>query len=198
MTGRTARITRIGSWAGYIVAGSGAVGLVAIALFFSVGQPWGTLNDISLLVMFAAVAPLMLSFYELGGRTPTALAQLAQSVGWIATIVFCSTQALLIGGFVVFDYYHGATGAFAVGTLAWAYIGAWVAGANLLAGPWLNWIRWLGVIAGVGGLVMAFGLLVGGVDTGWTYLGGVGYQVVLPIWAFLMARLLGAHRPAAG
>jgi len=196
MSERTARITRIGSVAGYVVAASGVIGLVTNGLFFQVGQPWGTLNDVSLFVEFAALAPLMLSFYELGGRTPTPLAQLAQAVGWISVIVFCATQALLIGGAVAFDYERPAVDAFAVSSLAWAYIGAWIAGANLLAGPWLNWVRWLGVVSGVGGVLLAIGLLVNGMDSPMVWVGGLGFQVVLPVWAFLMARLLGARQPA--
>jgi hypothetical protein len=197
MSERTARITRIGAVAGYVVAATGVIGLVTISLFFADGQPWGTLNDLSLFVEFAALAPLMLSFYELGGRTPTPLAQLAQAVGWISVIVFCATQALLIGGAVKFDFDQPAVDAFAVSSLAWAYIGAWIAGANLLAGPWLNWVRWLGVVSGVGGVLLAFGLMVGGMNSVWVVAGGLAFQVVLPVWAFLMARLLGARQPAA-
>jgi hypothetical protein len=77
--------------------------------------------------------------------------------------------------------------------VALAYMGLWIAGANLLAGPWLNWVRWLGLAAGLSGVMFAAGLLLGGVDTGWTSVGGVSYLLLLPPWAFLMARLLG-HR----
>jgi hypothetical protein len=40
-------------------------------------------------------------------------------------------------------------------------------------------------------VVLGIGLLAGGVDHPLTYLGGIGYELVLPTWAFLMARLLG-------
>ena len=193
MSDRTVRITRIGSVAGYVVAAAGFVALVTIALFWAVGQPWGTLNDISLLVMMAALAPLMLTFYELGGRTPLRPAQLAQTIGQASIVVWCLLQAGLILGVVEFDYFHPASGPFLIGSLAWGYIGLWIAGGNLLAGPWLSWIRWLGVIAGVGGAILAFGLIRGGVDSGWTYLGGLGFEVILPAWAFLMGRLLAAR-----
>ena len=70
-------------------------------------------------------------------------------------------------------------------------MGLWIAGANLLAGPWLPPIRWVGLAAGLALVVFAFGLLRGGVDSGWTELGGVGTAILVPIWAVLMARLLG-------
>jgi len=193
MSGRTVRITRIGSLAGYVVAASGVVALVTSALLFSADQPSSTLNDVSLLVRTAALAPLMLSFYELGGRTPLRLAQAAQTLGWVSVLTFCVIQVLQMTGALVIDWNTAATGAFGVGSLALAYIGLWIAGANLLAGPWLNWVRWLGVAAGLSGVIFAAGLMVGGVDTGWTSLGGISHLLLLPPWAFLMARLLG-HR----
>jgi hypothetical protein len=97
----------------------------------------------------------------------------------------------MIARVVTFDYRHAATALFALQTVALVVIGLWVAGANLLAGPWLSWVRWLGVASGLGFVVLGIGLLAGGVDHPLTLLGGIGSEVVLPIWAFLMARLLG-------
>jgi len=177
--------------AAYVVAGAAVVGLVTIGLFLWIGQPWGTINDLALLVMTLALAPLMLAFYELGGWTPTALARVAQASGWIAVLTWSVSQVLMIARVVTFDYRHAATGLFALQTVALVVIGLWVAGANLLAGPWLSWVRWLGVVSGLGFVVLGIGLLAGGVDHPLTLLGGIGYEVVLPIWALLMARLLG-------
>jgi hypothetical protein len=196
MSTRTHRIVSTAAMAAYVVAAAALVGLVTIYLFFSIGQPWGTLNDLSLLVMTLALLPLMLAFYELGGPTPTPLAQAAQAAGWIAVLTWSVVQVLLIVGVVTFDYKAGATGAFAIESFALVYIGLWMAGANLLAGPWLNWVRWLGVVSGMGFVVIAVGLLLGGQDHPLTYLGGFGYEVVLPVWAYLMARLF--RRLAAG
>jgi hypothetical protein len=189
----TQRIVARAAMAAYVVAGAGLVALVTIGLYYWVGQPWGTLNDLSLLVMTLALAPLMLAFWELGGLTPTPLALAAQVSGWIAVLAWCGVQALMILGVLTFDYNTGATGAFAVEAVALVVIGLWVAGANLLAGPWLGWIRWLGVLSGIGFVIFAIGLLLGGVNHSLTYTGGIGYQIVFPIWAFLMGRLLAAR-----
>lgn len=191
MSTRTQTIVSTAALAAYVVVGAALVGLATITLFFTIGQPWGTLNDLSLLVMTLALLPLMLAFYELGGLTPTPLAQAAQAAGWIAVLTWSIVQALMIVGVVTFDYKVGATGAFAIESVGLVYIGLWIAGANLLAGPWLSRIRWLGVVTGIGFVALAIGLLLGGQDYPLTYLGGIGYELVLPIWAFLMARLLG-------
>jgi hypothetical protein len=187
---RTLRIVSIASRAAYVVGAPGLVALVAIGLFFWIGQPWGTINDLALLVMTLALAPLMLAFYELGGVTPTPLAQAAQTTGWIAILLWSGIQALLIVGVVTFDYDRPATGASAVQTVMVIVIGLWVAGANLLAGAWLGNMRWLGVVSGIGFVGLGAGLLLGGLNHPLTYVGGIGYQVVFPAWAFLMAREL--------
>jgi len=190
MSSRTRRIVSSASIAAYVVAAAGLVGLVSAGLSFTADEPWRTLNDGALLLTTAALAPLMLAFYELGGRTPTRLAQAAQTLGWVSALTFCVIQALQMTGAVVIDWNTAASGTFAVASWALVYVGLWIAGANLLAGPWLNQVRWLGVAAGVAGMVYAGGLLLGGVDTGWTSLGGISYLILLPAWAFLMAREL--------
>jgi len=190
MSSRTQRIVSSASFAAYVVAGAGLVGLVTIGLFLWIGQPWGTVNDGALLVMTLALGPLMLAFYELGGRTPLRMAQAAQTFGWIALLTWSLIQALMIAGVVAFDYGVAATGAVAVWAGALVFIGLWIAGANLLAGPWLSWVRWLGVMSGIGWVGVGIGLLLGGMDHPLTYVGGIGYVVVFPIWAFLMAREL--------
>ena len=188
----TGRIVRRASLAAYVVASAGLLALVTIGLFFWLGQPWGTINDLALLVMTAALAPLMLAFWELGGLTPTPLALVAQISGWIAVLAWCVVQALLIVGVQSFDYEEAATGGLAVEAVALVVIGLWIAGANLLAGSWLNTIRWFGLVSGLGFVLLPIGLIMGGVNHPLTYAGGVGYSIAFPVWAFLMARHLHA------
>ena len=188
----TRRIVRRAAVAAYVIAAAGLVAMVTIILFFAIRQPWGTLNDIALLVMTAAIPLLMLAFWELGGLTPTPLALVAQASGWIAVLVWCVVHALFIATVVDFDYEHAATGWLAVESVALIVIGLWIAGANLLAGAWLNSIRWFGVAAGVGFVLLSVGLILGGVDHPLTYAGGVGYSIVFPVWAYLMGRHLTA------
>jgi len=183
------------SWAArsaWVVAGAGVLGLVTIALFFGgFGAAFGTLNDISLLVMTLAIVPVMAGFYELGGRTPMTPARASLAIGIGAVLAWCAIQALLIAGAVSFMYDKPASGPFAIEAVAVAVIGLWMAGANLLAGPWLRGnVRWLGVVTGLGIVVFGAGLLIGGAYDAITFVGGVPYQVLLPIWAYLVARQL--------
>jgi len=177
--------------AGYVAVVAGAGALVTFALYSSYGQPFGTLNDMFLLVMMLAIAPMMLGAYELGGVTPLWPARLSLAVGIGAVLAGSAAQALIVAGTVTFDGERPASGAFAIVALALIVIGAWLIGAPLLAGPWLPGpLRWLGSVSGLGFVVFGIGLFHGGVDDPFTYVGGIGYQILFPIWAFLLARLL--------
>jgi hypothetical protein len=187
----TREIVRRASVAGWVVGVAGLVALVTIGLFFWVGQPFGTINDLALIVMTAAIPFLMLAFWELGGVTPTPLALVAQGAGWLATAAWCVTHLLFVAGVVSIDYSAPATGAYAVEAIALIVIGLWIAGANLLAGPWLTSVRWFGVVTGAGLVLFAIGTIVDGSDGTLVYIGGVAYLLLLPIWGILMGRFLG-------
>jgi hypothetical protein len=186
-------IVRRAAVAGYVIGAAGLVALVTIGLFFWIGQPWGTFNDLALVVMTAAIPFLMLAFWELGGLTPTPLALAAQVSGWLAAGAWCVTHLLFIAGVVDINYTAAATGAFAVEAVALIVIGLWIGGANLLAGPWLNQTRWVGVVTGVGVAVYAIGTLVGGGEGTLTYIGAIAYLLLLPVWGFMTGRYLSAR-----
>jgi len=176
----------------YLVAIAGAAALLAFGLFSAFGQPFGTLNDLLLLAMTLTIAPIMLGSYELGGVTPLWPARFSLAGGIGAVLVWSAVQVLMIGGAVRFDYGASASGAFAVEAGAVIVMGLWITGAPLLAGPWLpGSLRWLGAASGIGFVIFGIGLLHGGVMDPLTYVGGVGYQILFPIWAFLLGRLLG-------
>jgi hypothetical protein len=182
--------------AAYVAGVAGFVAFVTIILFFSAGQPWGTINDLALLVMTAAIPFLMLAFWELGGLTPTPLALVAQASGWFAAGAWCTTQLAFVLGFLDIDYTIPATGVFAIQALALIVIGLWIAGANLLAGPWLSAVRWLGVVTGLGVLLYAVATLTVDKDSPLVLGGGIAYLVLLPIWALAMGGYLSRQPPA--
>jgi hypothetical protein len=178
---------------------AGGVALVTIGLFFWIGQPFGTINDLALLVMTLSLGPVMLAHYELGGVVPLWPARLSLAGAIAAAGAWSVVQAAMILGFVTFDYEHAATGAFAVLSLLQVVIGLWIGGASLLAGQWLPiFVRLLGIVAGAGTVVMSVGLLLGGVSHTLTWTGGIGYQIVLPIWAYLLGRVFRARAAAVG
>ena len=177
--------------AAYVVGVAGFVAMITIILFFSAGQPWGTISDLALLVMTTAIPFLMLAFWELGGLTPTPLALVAQASGWFAAGAWCATQLAFVIGVMDIDYTMPATGAFAIQALTLIVIGLWIAGANLLAGPWLSALRWLGVVTGLGVVLYAAATLAADKDSPLVLAGGIAYLVLLPMWALVMGWYLG-------
>jgi hypothetical protein len=181
------------------VAVAGGIALAAIGLFFWIGQPFGTINDIALLVMTLSLGPVMLAHYELGGIVPLWPARLSLGGAVAAAVAWSLIQVAMIAGIVTFDEERAATGAFAVSSLLQVVIGLWIAGASLLAGRWLPiTVRLFGIVAGTGTVVMSIGLLLGGLNHPLTYAGGIGYQVVLPIWAYLLGRVFRTRATMAG
>jgi hypothetical protein len=177
--------------AGYVAAAAGAGALLAFAFHSELGQPFGTLTDVLLLVMTLAIAPIMLGSYELGGVTPLWPARFSLAAGIAAVLAWSIAQAAVLAGLATMDPDVPATGAGAVAAIALLVMGAWITGAPPLAGPWIpRSLRWLGAIAGLGFIAFGAGQLLGGFNQPLTYIGGLGYQVLFPIWAFLFARRL--------
>jgi hypothetical protein len=186
--GGTRAVVSRASAAGLVIAVAGFLALVALVLFFTAGQPWGTVNDLLLIITVGALPVLMLAFWELGGLTPTPLALAAQALGWLAAATWCVTHLLFVTGFVDIDYdTSAATGAYLVESAALVYIGLWIAGAALLAGPWLTAIRWVGVAVGLGIAVYGLGTIVSGPAGTLTYLGAMAYLLLFPAWGCLMS-----------
>jgi hypothetical protein len=178
---------------------AGAAGIVALAttlLFLGSGQPWGTIAYVALTIMTGAIPFVMLAFWELGGLTPTPLARLAQVTGWVAAGVWCVTSLLSLLGVMDVDTTVPATGAYAIQSVALIVIGLWIAGANLLAGPWLNALRWVGVASGLGVAVFAAGTLLTDKDSALIYAGAIWYLPMLPLWALGMALYLARAKSA--
>jgi hypothetical protein len=173
-----------------VAAAAGFVALIAFGVFDVIGRPFDTLGDIALLVMTLAIAPIMLGFYELGGRTPLTPARLALGTGIGSVIAWSVIHAAILLGAVEFHYDRPATGLVAVRALLTVAIGSWLVGAPLLAGPWLPTVhRWLGVACGLGFIAFGIGLVLGGVDHPLYIAGAAGYLIAFPIWAFLMGRV---------
>jgi hypothetical protein len=188
-----------GASAALWVAIAGAIAAITIALFLWIGQPFGTINDLALVVLVLSLGPVMLAHYEFGGIVPLWPARLSLAAALVAAAGWSVLQVAFVLGAVAFDYQQAATGPFVVSNLFLIVIGLWIGGASLLAGRWLPpLVRALGIIAGVGTVLTAAGLLLGGMNHPLTLTGGIGYQLVLPVWAFLLSRVFRARAAGNG
>src|SRR5262245_39095919 len=121
MDDRDTRIARA-ILGGYLVALGGLASIVSI-----VAAP-GATYLLALALMAVGVAPVMIGAYELGGRTPIAVARVALALGLAAVggfVVLMLARALDV---VTFDESKPAAGAYAVVAICMFAIGVCLVG----------------------------------------------------------------------
>jgi hypothetical protein len=172
------------------VAVVGILATICLALFFTVGQPFGSINDAAIglaAVLMAWLAWQLHAQYRAAAPVLSLLALLAVVVG--AGLTVWGSYLVISGrtGFVLAGSYM---------TFGFALQGLWLAGLSLAALQAGDWSRPLAVLGLVAGLVMALGLLclpgmIARIDsfTGapWHlyvgYVGWMGWILLLPAWA---------------
>ena len=167
-------------------ATSWLVALVTIALFFSFGQPWGTINDAASLVQWLAAIPLVILVFQ--AQRPQGLIALSVAAIGVASLLVASALTVLLLAQVLTFEQQGTPTAVASGVFGlWLVLAAllWVGGAPLPSSlVALMAVAGLGTVAGVVGFV--------GFGSGhWlTYIGGAVGGLAYPAWAYWLAILL--------
>jgi hypothetical protein len=185
---------------GALTIATGAVGVLAVVfiiIFYTVGQPFGTLNDISnglLGILTGVVAVLAYTYVQ----TESAILSLTGLI-----LALTGTVTVAIGSALVVS---GRMGWFQAGyytSAGFGLLGLWLVGVNAVAGA-NGWSQGLIVAGLVIGGVMALGLLaIRGIFTGvdgWEaspwyvkYVGvsasSLGWLVLYPIWLIFLGRM---------
>jgi hypothetical protein len=187
---------------GWVAIATGVMGLFAavfIILFYTVGAPFGTLNDISNGLLGILTGILAALLYAQVRAQSLFLGLVTLILALIGVVLVPVGSALVISG---------RTGWFLAGTYTAAGFGAmglWLVGLNLSAQQANSWPQSL-VIAGIViGVIMALGLaavpgIFSGIDA-WdsapwyvSYVGvaasGLGWLILYPIWCIWLGRLL--------
>jgi len=185
----------------WVAVAAGVAGLLALAfiiLFFIVGQPFGTLNDICIglaAILSGVLAWLLYPQYH--SQSPL-LSQVALVVAVVGALVVAVGSVLVI---------FGITGWFLAGlymAAGNACIGLWLLGLNYSAqhgDPWSHGLVIVGIVIGV---IMALGLVVvpglfrsiDAWDSAPWYVkyvgqgGALGWLVLYPIWCVWLGRVL--------
>lgn len=140
-------------WLAVAIGVAGLAGLLFIILFFSVGQPFGTLNDVSIglaAILTGALACVLYSAHH---------AQSPQLSGFALAAALAGALVVVVGSVLVIS---GVKGWFLAGlymTAGNALIGLWLAGLTysvLRTNSWPHGIAVSGLMAGV---TMAVGLM---------------------------------------
>lgn len=186
---------------GWVALAIGVVGLVATALlvlFFIIGQPFGTLNDICIGITAILTGVLAFMLFPEHHAQSRSLSYLALCAGLFGSFV------VLIGSVLVVS---GRTGWFLAGlymAFGYALIGLWLLGLNYSARQNIPWPDSLAIFGLVAGTIMVFGLatfpgIIKRIDAwqdaqwyvnyiGWV--GSVGWLILYPIWSILLGQNL--------
>jgi hypothetical protein len=182
----TSLLPQVYGWSAYLGAAATILTLITGILFFSVGQQFGKINDISAVFQVLFMIPLAIMFFQRlpsGSRTLGLLAALLGIAGMLTSAL---GQSLLVFGRIDFQ---ASTRFFPAG----AAIGAWLILASSLAAAndqLPHPLAWIGILAGAGYIATVIGFLRGGQQHVLFYIGALVLGVGYPIWAIWLGRLL--------
>ena len=185
-------------WVSISVGFAGLLGLVFIILFFSKGQPFGTINDIfnGLAAILSAILAWLL--FAQGDAESWLLSLIALILATAGALVVTIGSVLVISG---------KTGWFKAGlyiAAGNALIGLWLFGLNYSALNSNSWGLGLAIFGLIVGLIMALGLVAipgifSGIDSQesasclFSYVGqagGLGWLFLYPIWCIFLGSIL--------
>ena len=179
------RLLRYAGWSAYLSAAAIIIGFVMLILFFSVGEPFGTINDAASVFQVLFMLPLVLMLYRINTENPRLLNVVAMTVGIVGIIISAVGQSLLVIRVIT---YQQSLAFLPAG----AAIGVWLLLISYQASTSRLLPRrlvWAGILAGIGYLVTVVGFLFGGQDSLVFYAGRLILVVSYPVWALWLGRV---------
>jgi hypothetical protein len=180
-------------WAAYLSAVATFITLVTGILFFTLGEPFGKINDTASVFQMLFMLPIAAALFLLTRLNVTGLALLATAIGIIGMLIAATLQTLLVFGAV--DYEQTITAVLTAG----GAVGLWLLLTNFLAFAAKTLpgsLAIFGIVAGMGYILLVPGFHIGRQQhplfyTG-TFLAVFGYL----IWATWLGRLFLSGRLA--
>jgi len=144
------------------------VGAVFLGLFFSKGQPWGTLNDLASIVLMAAMLPVAIGIATLqsGSFPASAVVVLVGCTGMVGAGL---AQAVLVAGWRTYEQLLPWTLGFG------AVVGLWYIGVGALGLPIPDGgpLAAIAIASGLGFLAVGYGFWRGAQQHPASIVGGV-------------------------
>lgn len=187
----TPEVFRYAGWSAYLSAAATIVGFVTLIVFFSVGEPFGTIHDISSIILALSLLPLALALYLLQRPCAALLSLIALIIGICAMLAASILQILLVLRVVKLELTLVAVPA------AFGVVGVWLllnSSLALASGTLPSGLAWVGMVAGVGYILVILGFILGGQQHPLTAVGGLTAVIGYPIWAIWIGGLLLSGR----
>jgi hypothetical protein len=183
------QLFRYAGWSAYISGITTIIGFVTLMIFFTVGQPFGTINDISAVFVALSMIPVSIALYKLQQLHTKTLSLIATCIGIISMLVASITSILLI--FRIIDFEQSLLPTLtAFGTIGiWLIMSSYV---SLKNGQLPKRLSYLGIVAGVGYILSNLGFWLGGQQHPLLAVGSLIAIFSYPIWAFWLGRLFSS------
>jgi hypothetical protein len=147
----------LAGWSALVAAVATLFGALALVLFFTRGQPWGTINDAASVVLMLATIPVALLIAVLESEHQTTGALAAAAIGIVAMLVAATLQALLVVGRVTYEQTKGWVLLAGAGVGLWYLLVAFLAQGSAIEGA----LATLAAVSGVGFIAIGYGFTVG-------------------------------------
>jgi len=173
-------------WFAYLSAAATILTFITGILFFSIGKPFGKINDISSVFQVLFMIPLAIILARTLPARYLPLGLIAAIIGVSGMVLSAIGQSLLVFGRIDFQ---GSLKFFPAG----AAIGVWLIFTCFLgtgSGQFPSLLPEIGVIAGIGYLATVIGFIWGGQQNMLFYIGALILGISYPIWAFWLGKLL--------
>ena len=184
----TQQLNLFAGWSAYASAGAAILGMVFILIFFRAGEPFGSLNDLSIAVQVLLMLPVALALHR---ALPSGALSTVSLIVLIA-LVF-GVVALATGSVLLVLRKISLEQSFRPPFNNYWLIGIWLVIASLLAisahtlsgGP-----GWLGVITGIAWITLGLGMWIGGTAAQQSFpvvVGGLVGMIGYIVYAVLLA-----------
>lgn len=180
-------LARYAGWSAVVSAIATVLGLVTLSMFFSLGQPWGTINDMTSVILAVSLLPVLLVLYQLHRQDAPLVTLISLAIGVLALLVAAVFQILLILGVIEFEQTAVIVPA------AFGLFGAALIVFNAVAraqGTLPETLALLGIVAGVSYVLVIVGFILGGQEHPLTAVGGLTAVITYPIFAIWFGRIL--------
>ena len=179
-------VLQVYGWFAYLSAAATILTFITGILFFSKGEPFGKINDISSVFQVLFMIPVAVLMLRTGPAGDSGLVLIATIIGISGMILTAVGQSLLVFGRIDFQ---GSLKFFPAG----GAIGIWLILVSVLIvmrGQFPPLLAWIGILAGSGYLATVIGFLMGGQQNKLFYIGAFVLGISYPIWAIWLGRLL--------
>lgn len=187
ITMSNAELSRYAGWSAIVSAIATILGLVTLLIFFAQGEPWGTLNDITSVILALSLLPVLLMLYQLHRSDAPSMSLVTFMLGAIGLLAAVVVQSLLIIKVITYAQTAilapAAFGLFGLSLMVFGFLGR--------TNPSLpQRLILLSIVAGAGYVLVIAGFILGGQEHPLAAIGGLIAVIGYPIFAIGFGRLL--------